>query len=235
MSGEPPVFHLDRQTEMVRGRRMFEPFGYTGRRLDELIADLVAGAAPAPRATVLDYGCADSPYRHLVADQRYLGADLPGNPNATVELGADGTVPLPDASADLVLSTQVLEHVRDPARYLAECYRLLRPGGRLVLTTHGVMYLHRDPTDYWRWTCDGLRLVVEQAGFTVESTRGVLTLAAAGLQLVQQGVGGRVPRLLHKPVTALFQLLIALADRFGNEQSRAENGLVLGVCAVRPG
>jgi SAM-dependent methyltransferase len=153
---------------------------------------------------------------------------------AAIEIGEDGTVPLDDSSVDLVLSTQVLEHVVDPRRYLDECVRLLRPGGHLVLSTHGIMHLHRDPTDFWRWTCDGLDRIVREVGLEVVETRGVLGLAGAGLQLLQAGLGNRVPRILRRPLIVVFQLLIAVTDRFTSEQARRENGLVLAVLAVKP-
>ena len=118
-------FHADRPGDLRRST----PW----HRLSHIVAELprelarIAGTLDvAPGATVLDYGCADVPYRHLFpADARYLAADLPGNPQATVEIRADGTVPVDDASVDVVLSTQVLEHVADPAVYLRECARVL--------------------------------------------------------------------------------------------------------------
>jgi len=49
---------------------------------------------------------------------------------------ADGmALPFPDQAFDLVLSHAVIEHVADAARYLAECRRVLRPGGRMYLST----------------------------------------------------------------------------------------------------
>jgi SAM-dependent methyltransferase len=209
------------------------PFAHVARRLRVVVGDLVRAAALDAGATVVDLGCADAPYRDLVGDAAYVGVDLPGNRRADVELHPDGTVPLPDGSADLVLSTQVLEHVADPAGYLAECARLLRPGGQLVLTTHGIMYLHRDPTDYWRWTCDGLVRVVEAAGLEVVERRGVLGLVGASLQLLQAGVAKRAPRVVRTPLVVAFQALIALADRATSEEARWENGLVLAVRAVK--
>src|SRR5205085_7090165 len=88
---------------------------------------------------VLDYGCAELPCRHFFGpDVDYVGADLPGNPHATVELLEDGTIPLPSDTFDAVISTQVLEHVTEPALYLSEAHRVLRPGGRMLLSTHGI-------------------------------------------------------------------------------------------------
>jgi len=146
----------------------------------------------------------------------------------------DGTVPLPDGSADVVLSTQVLEHVVDPHAYLVECARLLRPGGSLVLTTHGIMYHHPDPEDYWRWTADGLTRIVTGAGLDVVEFHGALGLVAAALQLIQDGTRGHLPSFLQKPYVLVCQALIALADRADSEDNKRRNALVYGVRAVRP-
>jgi SAM-dependent methyltransferase len=234
MSPDHEHTYLVQRGPDVRRTAIWSPYAHVARRLRELVADLVALAGIGPGDTVLDLGCADAPYRELLAGAEYLPADLPGNPAATVEIAADGTVPLPDSSVDLVLSTQVLEHVADPERYLEECVRLLRPGGHLLLSTHGIMHLHRDPTDYWRWTCDGLARIVGAAGLEVVETRGVLGLAGAGLQLLQSGLGHRIPRVLRRPFVAVFQLLIALTDRATSEEARRENGLVIAVLAVKP-
>lgn len=227
---EPSEYLADRPD--VRDARPWSAFAHVARRLDELVSDLTA-ATDFEGGTVVDYGCADSPYRHLFRGATYVGVDLVGNPGATVTLRPDGTVPLDDASADLVLSTQVLEHVADPDLYLRECARLLRPGGQLVLTTHGIMHLHRDPTDYWRWTSDGLIRIVDRAGLDVVEVRGVLGLVGASLQLLQAGLGSAAPKILRRPIVLVFQALIRLADRATSETSRRENGLVLAVRAVK--
>lgn len=196
-----------------------------------MAADL--GVGPGDR--VLDYGCADAPYRGLFAEADYVGADLPGNPEAAVELRADGRLPLEDESFDAVLSTQVLEHVDDPALYLSECERVLRPGGRLLLSTHGTMVYHPDPVDLWRWTCEGLQRSVAAAGLEVERFEGVIGLSATGLQLFQYGLLQHLPGVIHKPVALIFQTLIALADRLDGAESRRLNALVFALVARKPG
>src|SRR3954453_7889242 len=56
------------------------PFAYVNRRLEGLLRDLIAAAELRSGACVLDYGCAQQPYRRLLPDGvRYLGVDLPGN------------------------------------------------------------------------------------------------------------------------------------------------------------
>jgi SAM-dependent methyltransferase len=185
-------------------------------------------------ARVLDYGCADLPYRRLFpADTEYLAADLPGNPLANVEIGADGGVPIPSESVDVVVSTQVLEHVEDPNHYLSECRRVLRPGGQLLLSTHGFMVYHPDPDDYWRWTCAGLRRAVQQSGFEVERFEGIMGLAASGLQLFQDSLYWRLPRPLRDLFALLIQCVIALADRLEPPEQRRMNALVFALVARR--
>ena len=185
---------------------------------------------------MLDYGCADVPYRRFF-DQHvdFVAADLPGNPHATLELNADGTVPLAADSVDAVLSTQVLEHVRDPGRYLAECYRVLRPGGRLLLSTHGVWVYHPDPIDLWRWTCAGLEEQVRMAGFEVVRFEGVVGLLATGLQLIEDALYWRVHPLLRRPLCLVLEALISAADRRQSRESKRENAQVFALVAAKAG
>lgn len=227
---------LEDRPEDLRTYRRSHRLAYIIRLLPERLRALSADLeVPADGGRVLDYGCADAPYRDFFGPgTEYVAADLPGNPHATLDLNADGTVPLPDAHLDAILSTQVLEHVTDPGLYLAECARLLRPGGRLLLSTHGIMVYHPDPDDYWRWTCAGLRRAVEQAGLEVVRFEGIMGLAATGLQLVHDSIFWRLPRWLMRPFSFVLQSLIALADRFERRESRDMNALVFAVVARKP-
>jgi SAM-dependent methyltransferase len=118
---------------------------------------------------VLDIGCGAKPYLPWIAPyaQEYIGIDAAPGPYVD-EVVRGEELPFDDASFDLVLCTQVLEHVEDPAAVLSEIYRVLRPGGAALISTHGVFLFHPDPpeagSDYWRWTHAGLRKEVGAAG-----------------------------------------------------------------------
>jgi SAM-dependent methyltransferase len=201
------------------------------RRLGALAGDLGVGAGDR----VLDFGCADVPYRRFFpAAADYDAADIAGNPDATLTLNPDGTVPSPDESFDAVLSTQVLEHVTEPRLYLSEAFRVLRPGGRLLLSTHGSFSYHPDPVDLWRWTCAGLQLEVERAGFEVIRFEGIIGPVATGLQLIQDTTIFRLPRPLQPLYALVIQSLARLADRLERQWMRDINGSVYALIAQRP-
>jgi SAM-dependent methyltransferase len=237
--GRPPErdrsrYVADRPKD-VRVTARWHRFSHHTRRLPAVLESLSRDLAVPRDGRVLDYGCADVPYRRFFGpDVGFVAADLPGNPDATLLLEADGTVPLPDGSVDAVLSTQVLEHVGDPAAYLSECLRVCRPGGRLLLSTHGVFIYHPDPIDYWRWTSAGLRHVVETAGFRVVRFEGIVGLLATGIQLVQDAVYWKLPRPLRPVFALLMQTAMAVADRLEGPASRDMNAQTYALVAEKP-
>ena len=140
---------------------------------------------PAPGSRVLDYGCGGSPYQSLFRASCYHRADIPGTPGIDFEFGEDSRLAAATADYDCVLSTQVLEHVKHVDAYLKECRRVLRPGGRLILTTHGTFNDHGCPYDFWRWTAEGLRVELERSGLKVEQVLKLTTGPRALLFLNQ--------------------------------------------------
>ena len=233
-AAEAPHFLTQRPGDLRRG----PPWHRLAHHIRELPARLEALApqlSVVPAGRVLDFGCADVPYRHFFPDGAdYVPADLPGNPHAELFLRADGTLPCGDGEFDAVLSTQVLEHVTDPRVYLAEAFRVLRPGGRILLSTHGTFAYHPDPVDLWRWTCDGLRREVERAGFRVIHFEGIIGPVASGLQLVQDATYYRLPRVVRPVWALLIQSLARLSDRIERQWMKDLNGSVFAIVAERP-
>ena len=182
---------------------------------------------------LVDYGCGNMPYRSLFLPYvgKYIGCDMPGNPEADSELSEEGKVPFEDGAVDAVLSTQVLEHVEDFRGYLAESHRLLCPNGLLILSTHGVWKYHPDPTDYWRWTSSGLKLIISDAGFEIIDFRGIMGPAAIGLQIWQDAVVVRIPKFSRRIFVWLMQIFIQLADRRSTKSVRNRDASVFMVVA----
>ena len=76
--------------------------------------------------------------------REYVGVDVVENPAAEL-LGPVEALPVDDASFDVVLCTQVLEHCDDPAQAVRELRRVTAPGGRVLASTHGVQVYHPSP------------------------------------------------------------------------------------------
>ena len=136
---------------------------------------------------LLDVGCGSKPYRSLFRVDAYVGLDI--DSAATRRRGvADvfydgGRFPFEDTSFDSVLCNQVLEHVFNPDHFLEEIRRVLRPGGRLLLTVPFVWDEHEQPWDYARYSSFGLRALLERHGLTVRRHDKLLDDASMLFQL----------------------------------------------------
>jgi SAM-dependent methyltransferase len=167
----------------------------------------LAGGAPLG---ILDVGCGVKPYRPFFADiaAEYVGVDLVDNPHADL-IGPAEALPVGDASFDVVLCTQVLEHADDPAQVVRELRRVLKPGGVVLASTHGTWVYHPSPVDYWRWTHEGLRRLFEDnatwSDVAIAPCAGTgSTLAALAATFLEIALGRR--RIARGPVALLNRL-----------------------------
>jgi O-methyltransferase len=117
---------------------------------------------------VLDAGSANGPYRHYFDHCKYQTADIAGKVDYKSDLCA---LPIVDNLFDAVISTQVLEHIKTPDLAVHEIYRILKPGGKLLLTTPFFFEEHLVPCDYFRFTQFGLNDLLSRAGFEIDTHR----------------------------------------------------------------
>ncbi len=122
-------------------------------------------AAGLPGWLVLDVGCGKKPYADHFAGCRYIGLNSSAADASPDVLGDAQRLPFRDGVADMVFSTQVAEHLPEPHLMFVEAYRVLRPGGVLILTAPFHWPLHEEPLDYFRFTRYGLERLVRAAGF----------------------------------------------------------------------
>ena len=110
---------------------------------------------------VLDVGAQYCPYYPLFKDkcESYTSLDLVDTPIVDIVCSAE-EMQLDDGAFDLVLCTQVLEHVRNPQRVVDECHRVLKPGGILLATAPSIFPEHGSPADNWRFMPDGFRYLL---------------------------------------------------------------------------
>jgi SAM-dependent methyltransferase len=191
----------------------------------------VAEEASAWSGKLVDVGCGAQPYRSLLPEgMQYVGLDIETAEESFGYATPDtihfdgGRWPEGTHNADVVLCTEVMEHVPNPRALLKEAFHALKPGGRLLLTVPFAARWHFVPHDYWRFTPSSLKMLLEEAGFqhVVVRARGdELTVACykvlalmLPLLMPQQAKPAKALglRLLGTPTIPLFVAVAAVAN-----------------------
>lgn len=211
------------------------------RGLTESIRDFTSKHVKSHMA-ILDFGCGAKPYRKLFpADCTYVGVDAFQSPFADLVVEPRAIVPLADQSIDIILSTQVVYLVPDYSFYLSECRRLLTPGGRMLITTHGTWTYHpASGGDYYRFTQDGLRYILSEAGFEVQSMLPVVGTLGAGLHLRQLIFNSWLRRLpfgkaLARILNVLTNCRIILEDGVSPLGTRMSSPIIISAIVTTAG
>jgi ubiquinone/menaquinone biosynthesis C-methylase UbiE len=157
-----------------------------------------AGASVAAGGYVLDAGAGDGPYRHHFDHAHYEAADfqqVPGKTYSGNHYVCDlAAIPVEDNRYDLVLFSQVLEHIAEPGDVLEELHRVLKPGGQIWASAPLFYEEHEQPYDFYRYTQFGLRRLFDQAGFKdleIEWLEGYLGTVSYQLDVAARGLAGR--------------------------------------------
>jgi SAM-dependent methyltransferase len=136
---------------------------------------------------------------------------------------------------DAAVCHQVLEHVPRPAAAAAELFRVLKPGGTLVISVPHLSRQHELPHDYFRFTPNGLARLLADAGFeivSVEPYGGLCCFIHHQLATLVLGAAAMF-RPLHALVAALnapFSVLAAWLDRLIDPSGMLANGVVAVAC-----
>jgi len=127
---------------------------------------------------LLDVGCGNMAIRREIEalGMEYHGLDIRPIKGVQYVADAQDMNSVPSDTYDAALCLEVLEHVASPNKVMAEIYRVLRPGGALVLSVPHLSRIHDAPHDYRRFTSFGIANLSTDAGFLV-----VRNQARAGL------------------------------------------------------
>jgi ubiquinone/menaquinone biosynthesis C-methylase UbiE len=128
----------------------------------------------------LDLGCGMKPFLSSFSRAHYVGIDVESS-------GADESMKSPDLYFngnhvpfsknffDGILCTQVLEHAKDSDSLIRECNRVLKTGGKAIVSVPFLVREHEQPYDFRRFTSFGLVELLEKNGFKVSKLIKVLS------------------------------------------------------------
>jgi SAM-dependent methyltransferase len=126
--------------------------------------------APYVKGRTLDVGCGRKPYQKTFFSgaSEYIGCDYLSDRSCPDVICSALELTFPDNSFDTVVSTEVLEHVPDPQRALREMFRVVKPGGFVIVSTPLYWPRHEVPYDFFRYPYDGLLHLCKEAGLELE-------------------------------------------------------------------
>jgi len=154
------------------------PYSSVRLELERVLAEKLTEIDTA-RKVVVDVGCGTKPYRHLFhASSKYFGLDRDEYsvnqngilyPDVWIEVTSK-ELPLADSSCDLIVLFQVLEHVDDIESLVRSLARVLKSGGKLIISVPFMGALHELPEDYRRFTPSGLAQLLASPYFEISTT-----------------------------------------------------------------
>lgn len=157
--------------------------------------------------------------RFFFAGKKYIGGDIQKGPGVDRVLDLH-KIDLPDESVGSVLIIDTLEHVEDCRRALDEVYRILKPGGILVINS--VMYfpIHNYPLDYWRFTPEAFKSLLSRFGVSIVEPVGLTDFPHT---VVGVAFKGKVPDETVK----LFQQKLSDWKRYSGQSWKEIMSMVL--------
>jgi SAM-dependent methyltransferase len=188
---------------------------------------------------ILDVGCGNKPYSGwLSSSTSYVSLDVDASTHPDFVISPDGRWPVESATIDVVLCTQVLEHVENLELFRSEIDRILKADGLIVLSVPFLYGEHDAPRDYWRFTAAGIEkffcgaelLECKKIG-GVFSTIGLLFLNWLDACFSCDHVLVRLARFVLLPLWLIycgFLNLLAIAfDSLGGPTSTYHNSITI--------
>lgn len=125
-----------------------------------------------PTDKVLDAGAGSCPYKKYFSHAKYESTDFEdifdkSSKNKHDFICSLDSIPKPDNFYDVIINTQVLEHVEYPQKVINEFCRVLRPGGKIFLTAPQGWGIHGAPYNFFNFTKYGLESLFKNAGFKI--------------------------------------------------------------------
>ncbi len=195
--------------------------------IHQIVIEFIKESAPKyAHGTLVDIGCGVKPYKSIFASyvDKHIGIDLEQSPHGSfyVDVIANAyDTTLKESSCDLILCSEVLEHLEEPGKALCEMNRILKKKGIIILTVPFFWHIHEAPKDFYRYSEYGLRYLVEQAGFEIVELKPLTGFIATFSQLLIYFLLRFQKGLVIRTAGRLFNWVIQHFTRWLNKYDRS--------------
>lgn len=175
-------------------------------------------------SNILDFGCGDSRYKKYINDtNNYIALDIEisghDKNNKNYDVLWDGNkLPFKNKKFELILMTEVLEHVHNVEKTLLEIRRVLKIGGKLLITTPFIWPEHEKPFDFQRYTSFGLKSLMNRLGFSIIYEKKLITNKYAIIEIINSEFNKKIRQyssnILYKNYLILLKIFFKISFKF---------------------
>lgn len=212
-----PTKYIYRRNKLIASRDKNQ-VGVGSRLMADLVANYYDTHLPQyARGDLLDLGCGQAPlyaaYRPHVESVTCVDWEKSPHRIDHIDITCDLSKPLPLSSNafDIVILSDVLEHIPEPKLLTSEIFRIMKPEGTLFINIPFYYCIHEAPHDYYRYTRHALEYLLKEAGFRVlllESIGGSLEILSDIISKHIQFIP-----LLGCPLAAIIQNITRILSR----------------------
>lgn len=173
---------------------------------------------------VIDLGGGESPsYERFwhIKPEKFIRVDINEKAKPDVIADLNNSLPFSDNFADTVFLFNAIYILEDPVKTLLEINRILKPGGRLFITSPFIFNEAKEPNDYWRFTSEGLEKILKEVGFNEILIKPVGERFSSAVYLIS-------PLLFFWPIKFIFYTLAIALDKFIPKKLKSKQPCPIG-------
>lgn len=183
--------------------------GKSVKNIDGIIIDLGGGKNPSYER-----------FWHI-KPEKFIKVDINEKTEPDVITDLNKPLPFSDNFTNAVFLFNVIYILENPFAVLREINRILKPGGKIFFTSPFIFNEAKEPSDYWRFTSEGLEKILKDSGFNEVSIKPVGERFSAAIYLIS-------PFLLFWPIKFMFYSLALLLDKFIPKGLKSEQPCPVG-------
>jgi SAM-dependent methyltransferase len=178
---------------------------------------------------VLDLGCGDKPFKNFFDKKvEYIGIDISKESRADIILDLNTQkIPFPDEFFDLVIASEIIEHIYNQDFFFKEMIRVVKKGGYIYISTPFMFPQHDPFRDYYRYTELFYKEKLPSIGINIsdiEPSNTIISTCLVFYNLIIRGLS--LPKFLKYPFHIFNNFLSLLAEKILDSKILANKKII---------